>query len=53
MFLKGKYAQHAEGTLNETKINLIGTMIEWKSMHQGLRIYFGWNPRLKAIETAN
>ena len=27
-----------------------GTFTEWKSMHQGFRIYFAWNPRGIAIE---
>ena len=27
------------------------TIAGWRSMHQRLRIYFAWNPRLKAIES--
>ena len=36
--------------LNEIEIAFNGTFM---GMHHGLRIYFVWNPRLKAIETAS
>ena len=43
-------AQHAELDLNKIEKTLNGTYAGWKSMHHGFRIYFVWNPRLKAIE---
>ena len=42
--------QHAEWDLNKIEKTFNGTFAGWKSMHQGLRIYFVWNSRLKAIE---
>ena len=39
--------------LNEIEITFEGTFKGWKSIHQGFRIYFVWNPRLKAIKTAS
>ena len=33
-----------------------GTFTEWKSMHQGFRIYFAWNPwgiAIESIESTN
>ena len=45
-------AQHAEWILNKIENTFNGTFMWWKSMHQGLRIYFVLNPRLMAIETA-
>ena len=46
-------AQHAEWDLIEIEKTFNGTFTGWKSMHQGLRIYFVWNPRLEAIEMAS
>ena len=45
--------QFVQMTLNKIENTFNGTFVGWKSMHQGLRIYFFWNPRLKAIETAS
>ena len=46
-------SQHAEWTMNKIEITFNNTFVAWKSMHQGFRIYFVLNPRLKAIETAS
>ena len=46
-------SQRAEWTLNKIEITLNGTFAGWKTMDQGFRIYFVWNPRLKAIEKAS
>ena len=39
--------QHAEWDLNRIEKTFDGTFTGWKSMYQGFRIYFVWNPRLK------
>ena len=46
-------SQHAEWDLDKIEKTFNWTFAGWKSMHQGFRIYFVWNPRLKAIETAS
>ena len=45
--------QYIEWALNGIEITFYRTFTGWKSMHQGFRIYFVWNPRLMAIETAS
>ena len=37
-------SQHAERASNEIEITFNGTFAGWKSMFQGFRIYFVWNP---------
>ena len=57
MFTEGfapeKESQHAERILNKIENTFNETFTVWKSMHQGFRIYFVWNPKLMAIETAS
>ena len=45
--------QHAQWSLNRIEKTFNGTFAGWKNMHQGFRIYFVRNPRLKAIEMAS
>ena len=43
-------SQHAECDLSKIEKTFNGTLAGWKSMHQGLRKYFVWNPRSNTIE---
>ena len=51
---KGRWrpkAQYAESILNKIAKPFNKTIAGWKSMLQGLQIWFSWNPGLKGIES--
>ena len=52
-FFSRYITQHAQRDLNKIENTFYGTFMGWKSMHQGFRIYFVWNPGLMAIEKAS